>query len=142
MKRSLQASIVGVRDWAFVRSRYLEHPLQPYSVLLVRRRLSGAAVGVVVLRDRQAQGLELVDFVAPPERFHDLLDVARRFAVKLGRSEVFAWITASHADLLAEKGSRQSSLDLIIPANIWSPGPAAEEIRGHWWLMAGDTDFR
>ena len=142
MKRSLQGSIVCVRDWAFVRGRYLEHPLQPYTVLLVRRRLSRAAVGIVVLRDRQAQGLELVDFVAPPERFHELLDVARRFAGKLGRSEVFAWITASHADLLAEKDSRRSSLDLIIPANIWSPGPAPEEIRGHWWLMAGDTDFR
>ena len=142
MKRSLRGSIVGVRDWAFVRRRYLEHPQHAYSVLLVRRRLSGAAVGVVVLRDRQAQGLELVDFVAPPERFQELLDVARRFAGKLGRSVAFAWITASHADLLAEKSSRRSSLDLVIPANIWSPGPAPEEIRGHWWLMAGDTDFR
>ncbi len=144
MKRSLQGSIVGVRDWAFVRGRYLEHPLRPYSVLLVRRRFSGAAVGVVVLRDQHKgeKGLELVDFVAPPDRFQELLDVGRRFAGRLGRAEVFAWISASHADSLAPKGARQSPLDLAIPANIWSPGPAAEEIRGHWWLMAGDTNFR
>ena len=142
MKRTLQGSIVGVRDWAFVRSRYLMHPLQPYSVLLVRRRFSGAAVGLVVLRDRQEHGVELVDFVAPIERFPELRDVGRRFAGKLGRSEVFTWITASHADLLAAKGGRSIPLDLVIPANIWSPGPVPDELRGHWWLMAGDTDFR
>ena len=142
MKRSLQGSIVGVRDWAFVRGRYLAHPLQPYSVLLVRRRLSGAVVGVVVLRDRQEQGVELVDFVAPPERFHELLDVGRRFAGKLGRSAVFVWSTTSHADLLAVKGGQRSALDLVVSSSSGSPGPAPEETRGHWWLMAGDTDFR
>lgn len=142
MKRALQTSIVGVRDWAYVRSRYLMHPRQPYSVLLVRRRFNGAAVGILVLRDRQEQGVELVDFVAPPERFPELLDVGRRFAGKLGRSEVFTWITVSHVNLLAPAGGRQVALDLTIPANIWSPGPRPQELRGHWWLMAGDAGFR
>lgn len=142
MKQALQGSIIGVRDWAFVRSRYLMHPLRPYSVLMVRHRFNGAVVGVVVLRDRADQGVELVDFVAPPERFQVLLDVARRHAGKLGRAEVFTWITASHLGLLAAAGGRQVPLDLTIPANIWSPGPAPDELRGHWWLMAGDTDFR
>ena len=142
MKRALQTSIVGVRDWTFLRDRYLMHPQQPYSVLLVRRRFNGATVGVVVLRDRQDQGVELVDFVAPPERFQELLDVGRRFAGKLGRSEVFTWITASHANLLSISGGRKISLDVVIQANIWSPGPSSDELRDHWWLMAGDTGFR
>lgn len=142
MKRALQNSIVGVRDWAFVRSRYLIHPLRPYSVFLVRRRFSGAAVGVVVLRDRQEQGVELVDIVAPPERFQELLDVGRRYAGKLGRAEVFTWITTSHRAMLAATEGRQIPLSLVIPVTIWSPGPTPDELRGHWWLMAGDTDFR
>ena len=141
MKRALRGSIVGVRDWAFVHSRYLMHPLRPYAVLLVRRRFSGAAVGVLVLRDRQEKGVELVDFIAPPERFQELLDVGRRFAGKLGRSEIFTWITASHADLLGVEAGRKIPLDLLVPANIWTPGPSPDELRGHWWLMAGDTDL-
>ena len=142
MKRSLQGSIAGVRDWAYIRGRYLAHPLEPYSVLLVRRRWGGSVIGVVILRDRQEQGVELVDFVAPPERFSELLEVGRRFAGRLGRSAVFTWITTSHADLLAGNGGRGSPLDLVISTSVGSARPAPEEIRGHWWLMAGDTDFR
>ena len=142
MKRSLQGSIAGVRDWSHLRGRYLAHPIKPYSVLLVRRRWRGSVVGVVVLRDRQEQGVELVDFVAPPERFSELLEVGRRFAGRLGRSAVFTWITTSHADLLAGNGGRGNPLDLVISTSVGPASPAPEEIRGHWWLMAGDTDFR
>lgn len=142
MKRALQNSIVGVRNWAFVRSRYLMHPLRPYSVFLVRRRFSGAALGVVVLRDRQEQGVELVDIVAPPERFHELLHVGRRYAARMGRAEVFTWITTSHLAMLAAAGGNKIPLSLVIPVTIWSSGPTPDELRGRWWLMAGDTDFR
>lgn len=142
MKLALRGSIVGVRDWAFLHSRYVKHPLQPYAVLLVRRRLSSLVVGIVVLRDRQEQGVELIDFVAPPERFHELLDVGRRYAGRLGRADVFTWITTSHADKLMSTEAKTKKLDIVIPANTWSPGPSAEDLQGHWWLMAGDSDFR
>ena len=111
-------------------------------MLRVRRRWGGSVVGVVVLRDRHEQGVELVDFVAPPERFSELLEVGRRFAGRLGRSAVFTWITTSHADLLGGNGGRSSPLDLVISTGVGPASPAPEEIRGHWWLMAGDTDFR
>ncbi len=146
MRQALQSSIVGVRDWAFLRSRYLMHPLQPYAVLLVRRRFSGVPVGVVVLRDRQEQGVEMVDFVAPPARFQELLDTARRFSGRLGGPDVFAWITTSHADMLmpghSHTHTQAKKLDIVIPANTWSPGPSADELQDRWWLMAGDSDFR
>lgn len=142
MKTTLPESIVGVRDGAFVQGRYLDHPMRPYSVLLVRRRFTGSVVGVVVVRDRLEQGVELVDFIAPPERFKELLGVARRYAGHLGRAEVFTWITASHADRLADENSRRVPLNLLIPANIWSHGPDVSELRDRWWLMGGDTDFR
>ena len=146
MKRSLPASIVCVRDWNFVRSRYLMHPHQPYAALLVRRRLSGAAVGLVVLRDRAGQGMELVDVVAPADCFGMLVVVARRYAGRLGRTAVFSSITTSHAHLLATPdgtvaGKMVDPPARVVVANVWSPGPTVDELRGHWWLMAGDTDF-
>lgn len=142
MKRALAGSIVGVRDWAFLHSRYITHPEQLYTVLIVRRRLSRAVLGVVVLRDRAEQGVELIDFVAAPENFPELLETSRRYARKLGRTDVFTWITTSHVDMLMSKNGTVRRLDIIIPTNIWSSGPSIEEVQDHWWLMAGDTDFR
>ncbi len=142
MKQALQGSIVGVRNWAFLRSRYLMHPQHPYTVLLVRRRFSGAVVGIVVLRDREELGVELLDFVAPPERFQELLDTGRRYAGRLGRPDVFTWISTSHADMLMSTEGQAKKLDIVIPANTWSPGPTVDELQGRWWLMAGDSDFR
>ena len=142
MSAALQGSIVGVRDWDLVQHRYLNHPANRYTVMLVRRWLGGAAVGVVVLRDRGDEGVELLDFIAPPERFPLLLGVARRFAGRLGRSRVFCWITASHAGLLAGDAGACHPLDLVIPTGTCSPSPSVDEVRDHWWLMAGDTDFR
>ena len=142
MKQVLQGSIVGVRDWAFLQSRYIKHPEQPYLVLLVRRRLSGVVVGIVVLRDRGEEGVEIVDFVAPPERFVELLDTSRLYARRLGRPDVFTWITTSHVERLMSNNGTAKKLDIVIPANIWSPGPPIEELKGRWWLMAGDSDFR
>ena len=142
MKRSFPASIVCVRDWKYIQSRYLMHPHQLYSALLVRRRFNGAAIGLVVLRDHCEHGMEVVDLVAPLDCMADLLSVARRFAGKRGRSSAFAWITSSHADRLATADSTARSLDLVVVANNWSVGPLPDELRNRWLLMGGDTDFR
>lgn len=142
MADALHDAIIGVRDAAAITRRYLEHPAHRYHVLLVRQRLVRTPLGVVILRDRVEEGVEVVDFVAPPERFPALLDVARRFAHRLGRESTFAWITASHASALEVADAQRMPLGLAIPANVWSPGPGAEELRDRWWLMAGDTDFR
>jgi hypothetical protein len=53
-----------------------------------------------------------------------------------------AWVTASHAGLLSQNATSVTTLDLAVPANIWTKGPSPAELRGKWWLTAGDTDFR
>lgn len=142
MKQVLAGSIVGVRNWAFLHDRYIMHPEQLYTVLVVRRRFTRIVLGIVVLRDRKEQGVELVDFVAAPENFPELLETSRLYARKLGRAEVFTWITTSHVDTLMSPDGMVQRLDMVIPTNIWSAGPAVKKIQAHWWLMAGDTDFR
>jgi hypothetical protein len=69
--------------------------------------------------------------------------VARRFALRAGRKKLFAWLTQSHAPAVATATAATSHpLDIVIPTNIWSPGPDVTTLENHWWLMAGDTDFR
>lgn len=142
MAAELTHSVVGVRDARYVRERYLEHPDKPYLCRLVRRRFTRHPLGVVVMRNRHGEGLELVDLIAAPRHFGLLLAVARTEAADAGLTHVNAWITASHAHWLRTPEATQSTLDVTIPSNVWSPGPAVTDVKDRWWLMAGDTDFR
>jgi hypothetical protein len=142
MAAAFTNSVLGVRDWQYINVRYLQHPTVSYAVLLVRQRLSDAPLGLVVLRDRQDHGLELIDLVGLPKHFSSLVRAAKRHAHKLGRTQLFAWLTQSHAHLFADNSCQTTLLDLAVPTLVWSPGPKALEIRDHWLLIGGDTDFR
>lgn len=141
MAADFSGSIIGVRDAEYVARRYRAHPTVAYQCLLVRRILTGAAQGVIVLR-RQQEEAELVDLIGPRRSFPALIAAARDWAKKKGAARVKAWGTASHASAFAATGASVTPMDLVVPANVWSPGPAVEKLRSRWWLMAGDTDFR
>ncbi len=142
MALAMKSSILGVRDWQFVVSRYLQHPTVSYTVLLVRSRFSGTPIGVVVIRDRAEDGLELVDLMGKPSHFPLLVRAALRHAYLLGRHRLTAWCTLSHQHLLSVCEGVSCPIDVWIPANVWSDGPTAASLKGQWWLMGGDTDFR
>ena len=140
MAAALSRHIVGVRDFAYLRRRYLEHPALTYHVFLATRRLGGAPFGVLVARELDAE-LELVDFVAPPERLPALVKIARRLAFKLGKPKLWTWITAPHAAALAGEAGAVSPTGVVIPALTWPQATPPAEIDGRWWLTPGDTDF-
>lgn len=135
-------SIIGVRNARYVHERYRQHPTVKYECLLARRLLTGAALGVAVVRRPDKERVELVDLIAPRRSFPALVATVRRWAADQGAQRVTAWVTASHANAFDGTGAQQTPIDLMVPANVWSAGPSADELRGRWWLMAGDTDFR
>lgn len=144
MAAALPTLTLGVRDAAWVRHRYLQHPRLRYDVLLVRRRWTRRPVGVVVLR-RHDTHLEWVDAIGPPDHWPLLLAVARSHAAAQGLPKVEAWITQSQQHLLSALAAAECELrplNITVPANVHSAGPSLESQRGRWLLMAGDTDFR
>jgi GNAT superfamily N-acetyltransferase len=142
MAADFRGSILGVRDAQYIESRYRAHPTVTYERLLVRKLFSGVPHGVVVLRALDDGLIELMDLVGPLRNFPALVNAAMDWAAVKGSSRLRAWVTASHAGVLAATSPVQTPLDLAVPANVWSPGPSVDKLRGHWWLMAGDTDFR
>lgn len=142
MAQSMKSSILGVRDWQFVVHRFLQHPTVLYTLLLVRSRWSDKPLGVVVLRDRQKGGLELIDLIGATVHFQSLVRAALRHAHLLGHSRLFAWVTLSHRHLLDVWSCESVPLDVWVPANAWTSSPSATQLQGQWWLMGGDTDFR
>ena len=141
MADAFNRQIIGVRDFAYLRRRYIEHPTIGYSVLLVSSRFSARPFGIIVVRD-EGEELALVDVVAPPERLAALVGIFRRLAWKLGKPKAYAWITAQHALLLAGESGVLAPIGVVVPAFRWQQGIPPAKIDGHWWLMAGDTDFR
>lgn len=143
MRAEAAPSLLGERDAAWLVHRYLNHPRLAYRVLLLRSRWRRRPLGVVVLRQHDNH-LEWVDWVAPQASLPALLALVRHEAASCGKPDAQAWISASHRHLLAGLTSDVSwrALGIEVPANAHTPGPSPDSLRGHWWLTAGDTDFR
>lgn len=141
MAAALSHQIVGVRDFNYLRRRYLEHPTISYRVFLVSRRLTSTPFGVMVVRELDDE-LELVDIIAPPQRLVALVKIVRRLAWSFDKPKAYAWISLQHAALLAAGSGVIATTEITIPTIIWTQGTAPSELYNRWWLMSGDTDFR
>lgn len=140
MAAALTKAIVGVRDAAYLRYRYLDHPEHHYRLFIARRRLGGRPLGAFVLRAIAGGGCELLDLVAPPATAPALLAHARRAAATEGCDRLWCWASENMLPYL-RSGATVRDLDVAIPANIWTPAPDVATLSGRWWLTGGDTDF-
>ncbi|MDV6344848.1 class I SAM-dependent methyltransferase [Nitrosomonas sp. Is37] len=141
MVADLQEALVGVRDWTYLRDRYLSHPHQHYQIVLVINRFGRKVRGVLVLR-HNPEGCEITDLVSPLKEIPLLIIHARRIAGMSGHHRLSCQITENFASYFVATGGIQQALPIRIPANAWSAGPALETLRNRWWLMSGDMDFR
>lgn len=141
MAADLGDMIVAVRDFDWLQHRYLEHPDHSYQVLVVRQRWSWRLMGLAVLREHES-AVELMDLIGPLKRMRGVVQAMRGYAANLGRPELFCWITSGKAGRLLSDDARETDPDVCIPTSVHTPGPNPEGLRGRWWLMSGDTDFR
>lgn len=141
MAADLQQAIVGIRDWQYLQHRYLNHPNQHYQIILVKNRFNRRTRGILVLR-YDPEGCEIVDLVAPLIEIPLLITHAKRLAGIHGATRVSCRITENFATYFSTTGGALQKLNIRIPANAWSNGPAPETLQNHWWLMSGDKDFR
>jgi len=141
MARDLQDSLVGIRNWSYVKQRYLSHPQKKYEILIVRRRFLRKPLGLLVLC-KEAEHCELIDMVAPLSSIPVLIEYARYVASNWNSTRLFCWITEQQAARFVQADGKLKPLDVYIPANIWNEGPNPEEINNRWWLMAGDIDWK
>lgn len=140
MHLSLPEAILGVRDWEYIRHRYVEHPEKNYDYLILRWTLTGAPLALLVLA-AEGETWHLRDYVGDIRRLPVAIALLGRAGISRGYSTLSAWITASQRARFPVVGCRDRALDIVIPHNIWTRGPSLDEVRGNWWLMGGDTDF-
>jgi hypothetical protein len=141
MAEGLIDQVVGVRDWAYVKYRYLEHPTIKYQLFLVLSRFTASPIGLLIVRVYDDE-VELIDLVASPRQVPVIIESFRRIAINFGKQKAFAWITAHNATLFAGKSGAIDETGIMIPCNSWPEGVAQDELMDRWWLMGGDSDFK
>lgn len=141
MAADLNNAIIGERDWAYLRYRYFEHPVNIYEVYAVRQRFTKRYQGIIVLR-RIGERCEWIDLIAPLKNLPLLVSHARRLSGLGGSSSLHCNITERFSALLQGTEGVRHTQNIRIPTSIWGAVPSPEAIRHHWWLMLGDTDFK
>ncbi|MBK9346505.1 MAG: GNAT family N-acetyltransferase [Burkholderiales bacterium] len=147
MAATLGEHAVGVRDADYIERRYCRHPDKNYRIFLLRTRLGQRPLAAFVLRatggEPGAAAYELMDVLAPLDRVAEVVHQARRLLVALGGAVLTAWLSDALLPVFNANGAAAvQDLDVIVPGNGWTQGPAHETLVGRWWLMGGDTDFR
>ncbi len=141
MAHDLAEGVVGVRDWDYLRYRYLDHPERHYELVLVRSRWTRAPLGLLVLHQEE-DAVALTDLVAPLRHLPVLLVQARRLTGLWAKSSLYAWITRQYASRLTTADAAERDIGVSIPTNTWVPQPfSPAQLADRWWLTIGDTDF-
>lgn len=141
MRADLKEAIVGVRDWNYIKYRYLDHPSNAYDVVLVSTRWGWHPLGLVVLK-QEGERCELMDVVGALGDFPRLIHQARRLAGRFGAQRLYGWVAASFVSHFIDAGVQPQDIEVSVASNISRFGPTIEQMEKRWWLVSGDTDFR
>lgn len=141
MAADLRNGIVGTRDPAYLRQRYLEHPEKKYELYLVQSPWLRLGMGICVVC-RDGASVELMDIIAPLKSVPQIVRAAREWLDSIKGQHLKLWLTSSHRGLLADQAVSVVPLEFRIMANPMTPGEELRRFDHRWWLTSGDTDYR
>jgi hypothetical protein len=138
--QELANEIVVQKNPAWIQRRYLLNPERQYGCYLLCNRLGGKALGLIVLKTENERML-LMDMIGSRAHFPLLLQLAASKTIQAGKQRLSTWCSEAFIDCFRVMGPQVTRLPITTPANTWTAGPQPDELRNHWWLMPGDTDF-
>ncbi|WP_206696897.1 ABC transporter ATP-binding protein [Marinomonas algicola] len=165
MSASVSHVAIGNRDSQWLQYRYGCKPGNDYTLYWVRSSEEVGDVslstpdahanepneatlfGLIVVKLHPDQGVELLDFVAEPHHAQLIIAAAQRLAGKLAPSltapfDLFAWMTPSVMAWFDQSNPDIRTTSITIPGCALDRQEHALQIKGKWWLLGGDSDFR
>jgi hypothetical protein len=132
------SGVLGVRDSAYLRARYMNRPGITHHLIHVARRGYGPAA-VAVARPAGTT-LRWLDFIGPRSALAATAAALQRLAARLGLEQVETWASsAAQVDMLA------SGAEVAGTAAHFALAPVSvcpdETLGSRGWWLAGDTDF-
>ena len=149
MQAELPHLILGQRDAAYIRWRYVDRPwatggraekLVRYHFFELRYAWSSISWGVAIM-DLHSATPQWLDWVGSVNLMQAASLGCRMEAAQAGAPELVAWASDSVAHQLANTDvmRREICAGLGIPTSSVSASHPVE--KAGWWLMGGDTDF-
>jgi len=140
MQASLPNHLLPVKDSAFFKWRYKDHPERSYPSYVVSWRGIDKVIGIVTLRDHGPDlGMEIMDLLAPASELKTLHIAAQKIGVRSGHTRLFSWMTPTILGFLP-KPSQQVEVSGVYVTPEYQQMIAQKQV--NCWLMSGDTDFR
>ena len=149
MQADLPDVILGQRDAAYMRWRYVDRPRENsphaettprYHLFELRYAWSNVSSGIAVL-DLASATPHWLDWVGAVGLMPLVSRACRVEAARVGANEMMAWVSPPVATVLAQSDirSREVCAGLGIPT---TSDVGAQNMAGmQWWLTGGDTDF-
>lgn len=140
MAADLQNHVLGVRDAAYIRWRFLARPDRQYKLFCLRRRFTGKVLAVIVMRIADGTA-ELLDIIGPRDAMRSAIRAAIKQCAQAGVSSLSAWASPALVEVVQNTGAEVTqsgaSLAIIKESNF----SEADVMAARWWWMGGDTDF-
>ncbi|MDT8427149.1 MAG: GNAT family N-acetyltransferase [Pseudomonadales bacterium] len=156
MASDFAGAVLGVRDWSWVHYRYVGHPTHQYLLYAVsaaevaaelaadQPASKGDAVCAIAIFRAHEQGWLMMDIICEQVLMQPALQACHQALQRDHQNldgSLHCWVSSGHESLLQIPGFQRRSLNIEIPCNRQSAGPATAELLQAWWLTAGDMDF-
>ncbi len=141
--------ILGQRDGAYLRWRYIDRPTPPntpategprYRFFELRRIWSRAPLGVAVL-DLRSESAHWLDWIGPVHWLPVACRACRLEAARAGATGLTAWASRAVAQALESSDIVRREPCAGLAVSTASNLGAQSAVGLNWWLMGGDTDF-
>lgn len=142
MRAQTQTMLIGERNAAYVRWRYVHRPAHKYVFLQLRRPWQRNPLGVAVLaRVVAGQPAHWLDWLGAPEMLPQACTMCRAESASMGAAGMTAWASQAVLQQLSNTGIASQSEVAHIGVPTTSAIAPELVLNLDWWFMGGDTDF-
>jgi hypothetical protein len=140
MQKDFANGVIGVRDSAYLKWRYKEHPENSYFFLGLKKRFQRKLTAVAVVRRVGDRGI-IVDVLARKKHFLLLVRLAEAYLSRMGISQVEVFLSGGFRYVMDNSGFELTETDITVPRIIWAGDRPVQEIKDRLFLMIGDSDL-
>ena len=143
MRKALHSVLLQERNTAYIRQRYVQHPLHRYRFFLFSSRFPILPAKALLIVREDEDATRLMDFVGHPRDFSSAIQSLIRFLSEENReaSPLLAWVTPTILPFLKNMTHEAEETGISIPVNAHVKTFPWSQIRDRWWTSFGDTDF-
>ncbi|RMG00549.1 MAG: GNAT family N-acetyltransferase [Nitrospirae bacterium] len=130
-----------IRDRAYFKWRYRDHPFMKYELWGLRHRIRSSLVGLAVLK-KEPERILLMDFLVRKIHLNSLISKIENYTLASCLKRLTVWIPPYLEEAFQLLGYSTAPAGTCIPRTTHEKGLTKKEIEGRFFYTFGDTDFQ